>query len=788
MSDADLSKTDRWAVAIGETVTRRPLLTLAITLLFLFITALGAKNLSFSNNYRIFFSPENPELQTFDRFQDTYTKNDNFLFVIYPRTGQVFTSDITAVVEALTRAAWNIPFTSRVDSISNFQHSWAEGDDLTVDDLIRNGGELTSAMLDSKRRVALDEPLLNGQLISPSAHATGINVTLQYPEKSLTEVPQAVALARQIAADIEANHPDVHIALTGISMLNNAFAESGQADAMTLIPFMYLALLVAMILVLRSVTATLATLLVIAFSTVTAMGIAGYLGYTLDPISLMGPTIILTLAIADSVHILVTLLNLMREGHSKRSALVESLRVNFLAISITSLTTLVGFLALNFSDAPPFWALGNITALGIAAAWAYSLFFLPAVLTLLPLKVRIPAKQHQARSRMAAFADFVTRNHRPVLAASVAAAVLSISFLPRVQLNDEWVKYFDERMEFRQDADFAMQELTGLYLIEYSLPGADTGGVSEPEYLQHLELFTDWLRQHPDVVHVYSYSDIIKRLNKNMHGDDPDWYRLPDDRQLAAQYLLLYELSLPYGLDLNDRINVDKSASRVTVTLKELPTAETRAFLEQTRQWLDNNVPGYMRAAPTGASVMFSYISQRNIESMLTGNVLAVVLISIIMMAALRSIGLGALSLIPNTIPILMTFGLWGLLVGKVGMAAATVSATSLGIIVDNTVHFLTKYLRARREHNAERPHAIRYAFQTVGTAVLLNALILAAGFLVLTASTFKINEEMGLLTAMAIVIALVVDFFLLPALLMLGYRKTQGARDESKQLAYVTN
>lgn len=780
--------TDRWAVALGRQANRHPYLFMGLALLALLVIAAGARQLSFSNNYRIFFSPDNPELLTFERFQDTYTKNDNLFFVVFPSGGEVFTPRVAAAIEALTEAAWGIPYTSRVDSISNFQHSWAEGDDLTVDDLIRAADTLSPEALQDKRRVALAEPLLNGQLISPRAHASGVNVTLQYPEQSLTEVPRAVGAARQIAADIEARYPDVQVAITGISMLNNAFSESGQRDAATLIPFMYLALLVAMAAFLRSVWATVSALLVVAFSTVTAMGVAGYLGYTLDPISLVAPTIILTLAIADSVHLLVTLLTLIREGYTRTEALTESLRINFLPISITSLTTIVGFLALNFSDAPPFWALGNITAIGIAAAWCYTLLFLPAFLSIVPIDRLQSGRRDYTQRAMSAFAGFVTRHHRPVLLASLATATLCIAFVPRIQLNDEWVKYFDESMTFRRDADFAMRELTGLYLVEYSLPALEAGGISEPAYLRQLDHFTSWLRQHPDVVHVYSYSDIIKRLNKNMHADGTDWYRLPDQRELAAQYLLLYELSLPYGLDLNDRISLDKSATRVTVTLRELTTAETRAFIDQAGQWLTTNLPSAMYAEPTGATVMFSYISQRNIESMLTGNVLAVALIALIMILALRSTGLGLMSLLPNTIPILMTFGLWGLLVGKIGMAAATVSATSLGIVVDNTVHFLTKYLRARREHNADKPQAIRYAFRTVGGAVLLNALILAAGFLVLTASTFKINEEMGLLTAMAIVIALLVDFFMLPALLMLGQRNPRGARDEDKQLAYATH
>ena len=225
----------------------------------------------------------------------------------------------------------------------------------------------------------------------------------------------------------------------------------------------------------------------------------------------------------------------------------------------------------------------------------------------------------------------------------------------------------------------------------------------------------------------------------------------------------------------SDRINIDKSATRVTATLGDVSTVAVRAFNERADAWLRGNTPEYMWNDPTGATVMFSFIAKRNVESMLRGNAIAVVLIAIIMILALRSVRLGLLSLIPNAIPIAMTFGVWAVLVGMVGMAAATVTATSLGIIVDNTVHLLTKYQRGIREKGLSVPDAIRYAFRTVGAAVAANAVILAIGFSVLALSTFKINAEMGLLTAIAVVIALIVDFFFLPALLMLGYKLRKG-------------
>ena len=268
-----------------------------------------------------------------------------------------------------------------------------------------------------------------------------------------------------------------------------------------------------------------------------------------------------------------------------------------------------------------------------------------------------------------------------------------------------------------------------------------------------------------------------------MHGDDQNWYKVPDDRELAAQYNLLFELSLPYGLDLNDRVDISKGASRITATLGNMTTKEVRAFLDRSEAWLGDNTPEYMHSIPTGPTVMFSYISERNIKGMLKGNAVAIVIISIIMIFALRSFGIGLLSLIPNGVPILMTFGLWAILFGNIGMAAASVSAVALGIVVDDSVHFLTKYLRARREKGLDKAEAIRYAFSTVGIALVVTTIILTLGFLVMAASTFQINEQLGLMTAATMVVALIMDFTLLPTLLMVGHKDKEKKGSQNEEL-----
>ena len=762
-----LSRSDRIAVWIADRVLARPWITILTSLALVSIVGSGVRHLEFSNNYRVFFSADNPELIAFENFQRTYTKNDNILFILQPEAGTSFEPDTAAALEWLTEEAWKIPFAIRVDSVTNFQHSWADADDLTVEALVRDARSMDPLELRDRAEVALAEPLLRGNLLSPDARTTGVNVTLQYPEKDLTEVPEAVAHARALAEELRTRQPGLRVGLSGVSMLNNAFAESGQMDALTLMPVMFGMLVLLMTVVLRSAVGTLGTLIIISLSVLTAFGATGLVGVKLDPISLTAAVIIMTLGLADSIHLLTTVFGEMRRGRAKGDAIRESLRVNLLAVVITSLTTIIGFLSLNFSDAPPFRHLGDITAVGILAALFFSVVFLPAFLALVPVRVRQTSTSNPALGR---FADWVTSRYKPILASMGAAAVALMALAPSIDLNDEFVKYFDHRIAFRSDAEWGIENLNGIYLLEFSLEAAEPGGISDPEYLAHLERFTRWLRDQPEVMHVYSYSDVIQRLNMNMHGDDPSWYRVPEDRAMAAQYLLLYGLSLPYGLDLGDRISIDKSATRLTATVGEISTAQTRVVLDRATDWLKANAPEPMHADPTGAAVMFSRISERNIASMLRGNAVAVVLIAVVMMFALRSFSLGALSLIPNTVPILMTFGVWAVLVKQVGMAAATVSATSLGIIVDDTVHFLTKYLRARREEAADRPAAIRYAFETVGSAIISTSIILVFGFGVLAFSSFRLNAQMGLLTMIAILLALACDLLLLPALLMVGH------------------
>ena len=750
--------------AYGRWIVRNRWVVLVLSIIAFAIAASGVRFLTMNPDARVFFSEDNPHLVALEQLENTYVKAENLLFILAPQDGEVFTRRTLEAVEWLTEKCWQTPYSTRVDSISNFQHTRADGDDLVVRDLIQNAVQFSDEDVSMVRAIALDRPALAGRLLSHKGHVTAVQVLVIKPEKSLNEVPEIMVFARDLREQFQAKYPNIDVYLNGSVAINMAFAEIPLQELKKLLPLMFLLILVIIGISTRTTWGTIATFLVIFMSVFIALGVAGWAGAVLVPSSEIAPIIILTLSVAHSVHILSSMRLSMQGGLGKHDALVEALRINMAPVFITSITTTIGFLCMNFSDAPPFRLLGNIVATGIMVAFVLSITLLPSLVSILPARV---AQRNGIGSRvMDRLAGFVVM-HREKLFWGTGAAIVVLAFgILRIDLDDNFLKYFDHSVPIRITSDFTESNLNGLQMLQYSVPARDEGGIADPDYLTKLEAFGRWFKSQPKVTHVAAITEVFKRLNESMNGDDPDFYRLPEERDLAAQYLLLYEMSLPYGLDLNNQINVRKSASQLMVSVKEISSKEIRQLDARAQVWLSENMPG-AHAPGTGLSVVFSYISGRNINSMLAGSITALVVISMILIFALRSLKMGLISLIPNLFPAAMAFGLWVYVQGNVGLAIAIVLAMTLGIVVDDTVHFLSKYLRARREHGMDAVEATRYAFRTVGVALWITSITLVTGFGALSISSFKVNSDMGLLSGITIAFALLADFLFLPPLLM---------------------
>lgn len=741
----------------------RWLMVVCSTLVMLAATA-GVPFIGVTNDYRSMFDEANPQLALLDAFEDIYGTSENALIAVAPNDGTVFSRDALVAMEELTDAAWQVPYSTRVDSLTNFTHSSADGDELIVAPLVSDAVLLGESDIRRIQQIALNESEIVGRLVSSNGQAAGLVINFALPEEFDDAVAEISEFLDNMLAEARRTHPSINYYLTGNLPLHRTFNQATQDDMQKLAPIVLLVISVIAFILLRSFLSTAALVITVIFSANTVMGFAGWFGVIFNPANAGVPLIVLTVAVANSVHIVDTFLDAMRhQGKTRLEAVKASLQANLWPVFLTSVTTMIGFLSLNASESPPFRVMGNLVAFGVFCTFLYSILLLPALLAVLPIKAKPIEKGETLFFNR--FGTFVIAKKRVLLFSSTIVAVTLTSGIFLLELTDNWWSFFDDRYQFRRDTDFVNENLTGLSSLEYSLESGGENGITNPAYLKKVESFANWFRSQPEVLHVQSFSDIMKRLNMNLHGDDPAFKRLPQDPELAAQYLLLYEFSLPAGQDLNNRIDVSKSATRLTVTLRNLTAEHQRMLDARAQAWIAENSPGLATEA-SGFSIAFSHLSQRNIYSMLSGTIIAMGLISLMLIAVFKSVRLGLISLIPNFLPAALSLGLWGYLVGRVGLAGSVMTAFAFGIIVDDTIHFLTRYLRARR-HGSTPEEAVRFTFNSTGNALWTTSVVLVAGFLVFATSGFEVSWTLGFLLASTITFAFLADFLCLPPLLM---------------------
>ncbi len=746
-------------------ITQRKWLAVLLVVLVIVLT-FGATKLTFTSDFRAYFGPENPQLITFENMEKTFSKQDNVYFYIHAKEGDLFTQQGLHLIERLTDEGWQLPYSQRVISLQNYQHTDVEDDDLLIDYLYYDALELNDEQQQKIKQNVFNEPTLLNRLISQDGASTGVNVRTVLPEGTSKHTSkEAVLAARALADSIRPDFPGFDILVGGSLTSNVTMGEAIKQDVETLLGLSYLVMIITMVILLRTFSGMLLTLMIISFSVLSTMGLFGWLGFTMTPPTGFVPTAILTIAVADTIHILISYYYELNHGKSKFEAIQEALRINFSPVFITSITTVIGVLCLNTSDSPPYRDMGNMIAAGVFFAWLYSISFLPAMLALMPApKGKV---ENNKPSIMLRFANIVIRFYKPLFII-MAIVIISIgSQLNKNIISERWHEFFDTSFEVRNTIEATNETLGGLHRIFFVLDSQEKDGINNQEYLQQTDDFAQWLLTQDKVSSVDSITSILKRLNKNLHANDEAWFKIPESRELAAQYLLLYELSLPMGLGLDDTINNARSASRLTVSFEKADSGYILELEQKALAWLTANAPAITVSEGTGLDIVFANLTFRNITSMMEGTSIALLLISFLLIFALRSFKVGLISLIPNIMPAILAYGIWGMINGQIDTAVSVVVCLSLGIVVDDTVHFLSKYLRARKEQGLSTEEAIRYAFNTVGNALLVTSAVLIGGFLIMQFSHFHPSNNMGMLLAITILMALLVDFLFLPPLLL---------------------
>lgn len=745
-----------------------------LSMLFIALASVGLKDFRMDADPRAYFSPDNKHLHRFQKLEDAYGRVDMVMFALEFKDGTLYNKKNLTLLKQFTKDAWQtLPYAQRADSLANYAYSWSVDDDLYVENLVDDPEKLNEQSIARIKTIAHNDPDIVNRLVSSKAPVAMVQARITLPNKDRVAEETVVAkAAHELAQKYEKANPQVHIALSGNMISDTAVINKGLEDSAKLIPLMYLIIFGLLFFFLRSFAAVFIIWLVTVSSTCAALGMAFHLGIALNMLSIASMNIVITVSIAHCVHLLNGYLHGYHSGHDKKDALIESLRVNLQPIFLTSFTTVLGFSSMNFSKMPPAHDLGNISSVGVCIAFVLSLTLLPNLALILPIKRKPEAVNNDFQKRMAQLAEFIIRNRIVLLIVTFSFSGLMLALVPLNQINDTFTENIKRPSEFRDDNDLIDKYFGGLYTIEFDFHAKPGKTISDPEYLHSLEKFANYLRHQGIVKNVRSYTDMIKRLNMNMHGDDKAFYAVPDNEEEAAQYLLLYEFSQPQGSDMSNYIRTDKSATRLIISMPTMDSISLRNLGIEYRQWIKENMPDYMQADPTSLIYMWTYLGPSSSASAIRGALVALLIISLVMTLVFKSIRYGVISLIPNLLPAGIGYGVWALYSGMLQMSQMMVLSITIGIVVDDTIHFLSKYLRARREHQASAEDAVRYAFKHVGAPLWITTVVLVAGFGLLITSSFVPNSDLGSLTAIILIAALFLDFFMLPPLLMFFDKK----------------
>ena len=762
--------------SLSSLAMRRRWLTILVTVLVMMALAAGARHIvEVDVDVRNHFGNDDPHIVALEHLEATYALSDAALVAVAPRNGNIFSPQALVAIEELTEQLWRTPYVTRVDSMANHSHSEGLEDELIVEPLFDDAGSLTDEDVERIRRISLATEEIAGRFVSRDGRVAGLVVSVALPENRQLGKQEVTDFLHAAAARAREEHSTIDYHLTGEIVLNRAMRDAIDEEMRVLAPIAFGTMLLVAVVLLRSIWATVAIVVMLAAVILSSLGFTGWTGMKLFGESGAALFVLMAVTVAHSVHVIEAMMAGMGRGMDRKEAAMHSMEVNVWPVFLTSLTTAIGFLSLNFADMPPFHVMGNMVAFGALCAFVYSVTLLPAFLSVVPIRAR-PTSEGKSNF-FDVFGRFVVSHRTTLLWSFGVATIVLIAGLSRIELKENWLEHLDESYEFRRSTDFISENFTGVETYEYSLDSGREGGVTDIDYLARVDAFARWYRAQPEVAHVFAITDIMKRLNKNLHGDDPDFHVLPDNSDLAAQYLLLYEFSLPVGRDLNNLIDVERSSTRVTVVLKSLSSSEKIALDGRAQAWFRENAPD-LETGATGIAVVGARSIQRNIEGMLLGTAVAMAIVSLLLLLVFRSVRLGLISLIPNFVPAAMAMGLWGYVVGEVGVAAAVVTAIAFGIIVDDTIHFMTKYVRARRS-GLLPSESVQSAFRLVGKALVVTTVVFGLGFMVFGASGMETNHALGLLVGMTVILALVADFLFLPPLLMV----LDGTRETTREI-----
>ena len=741
-------------------------LSIGLVLIAVCLLATGLTKLTFNPDLETYFPEGHPAVIRYNEIDDMFIPTDNLIIAVHSNEGTLFNGDSLKVIEELTKKSWTIPYSVRVDSLTNYSYVKSVNDDLIVEPFIEEAEKKSIEFIEKRKDLVAGEDIIYKSLISEDKKTSVVSIIVDPPGPNKED--QNSELINYILGFIEPikeSNENLDIRLLGNPYLDYISPRIVKAEMPVVMPLMLLLIFLIVFLMIRSYVAVLATFVVILMSLIATFGSIGILGSPLNQMVTTIPILIITLALADCIHLFSIYFQNRVKGISSKESMEKSLEMNIQPLFLTTISTCIGFLCLNFIEVAPLRDFGNAVAIGIGFAFIFTIFFIAPIVSF--FEVKTASKVTKQTRFSTSVGSFILKNGNKLIFSITSISFLILLCIPMNELDENPTQMYAEGFtSFSSDTLWLDEKLSVTFPVNFLATNKE-GQVSDPDFLKILDKFSVWLEEREQVNHVTSLANNMKNLNKSMHGDDPEWKKIPENADLSAQYLFFYEMSLPMGLDLNSSISQDRKSTKISATLKDMSANEFKEFNNEVLGYLQQNNLENMISEPSSFRVIFTYMVEAIVNSLLYGLFIGILLITLIIGLFFRSYLLPALSIFPNILPIGMGFGLWGLFVGDVGFMVAVGMGSTLGVIVDFTVHFLSKYELARKEFKKSVEESVIYSFETVGFALIIMTVVLALGFSVLNLVTFIPIQDFAKFSVICFIGGLIINFLFLPNLLM---------------------
>ena len=759
-----MSTTKDFTETFAEKIIQYRYLSILFCLVLLIASFRGVGGIAFSPDMEQFFPEDYPISENHAHIEDTFYSSDSVIIAIGVDEGTIFNPRILNLIEEITDKAWSTPHSIRVDSLSNFSFVRAEVDDLIVEPFIEESLEWDQKKINERSTLIEKEEQAYGTILSKDKKTTFINISIDAPREDVEkEYAESIEHIFAFMDPLKKEYPEADMRYAGIVYIEYLSPLIVKAEMPILIPTLLFVILLSLFILLRNVVAVISSLVVIVFSVVTAVGILGHFNSTVSQPFLMVPILVATLAVADCVHLFNVYFQSKLEKNAKDS-IIKSLRLNLEPLLLTSLTTSIGFLCLNLAPIPALRVVANGIVIGVVAAFVFSIFFLAPLMSFFNVKASSQIENQTKLSKRVG--QFSLKNRKKIIWLVPLFSIFFMSFIPLNETKDNPMEFYSDRFtSVTEDTKWLAKRLGGTFLVTYEYVSEDL--ISDPEYLRQLDDLTSWLEKQDEVLSVNSLSKIIKNLNRTLNGDDQSWYVIPEDSELIAQYLFFYEMSLPFGLDLASSINQERTSTKITVSLKEIDNKAFIKFYDKVENYANLSIVSGNLSEGGGTRSVMSFMGMILAEQLLYALIIGFVVITLTIALFYRSLSTGLITAIPNVLPIGVAFGIWGIFSSNVSMLVSLGIGCTLGIVVDFSVHFLSKYLHARRDLGLTAEESILYAFETVGFPLTIMTVSLCLGFAVLLLASFMPLRGFAGITMVSFVAALIIDLLLFPAILI---------------------